>query len=244
MKALIITQARLASSRLPGKVLRTVANIPLIDYQLSRLQKSGSQICVATTTSEADDTLFHYLTDSGRDTFRGSETDVLSRFYECALSHSADVIVRVTSDCPLIDGQLIQKSLDTYLKANDPSLYLSNTTIRTFPRGFDFEIFSFHMLEHTHQTASELHDREHVTTLMRRFCGSIYRNIDILFPRDVSHFRITVDEEVDFMLVEKLLRDFQCHEKNAEEIIAFLEIHPELVSINQTVEQKKSLGST
>jgi spore coat polysaccharide biosynthesis protein SpsF len=244
MKTLIVTQARLASSRLPAKILMEVGGKTLLEYHVERLRRSGLQVCVATSTSRSDDPLVEFLTLHSYNLFRGSELDVLSRFYECAKSHQAEIIVRVTSDCPLIDGAIIKKSIDSYQLAGNRNLYLSNTLRRTFPRGFDFEIFSFEMLERCHQSARDNHDREHVTTYIRRNLGTTFENQDVVFTRDCSRFRLTVDEPVDFQLISKLLLDFKCEALSAETIIEVLERNSHLAAINQAIEQKKSPGST
>jgi spore coat polysaccharide biosynthesis protein SpsF len=244
MKPIIITQARMNSTRLTGKILRTVKNKALLDYHIDRLLLSSIPICVATTRSPSDDNICQHLSERQIKFYRGSETDVLSRFYECAKYFCSDIIVRVTSDCPLIDGRLIKDAVDKYISLNNHNLYLSNTVVRTFPRGFDFEIFSFNMLESAFKNATEPLDREHVTTYIRRNCNSLYNNSDILYSNDASHFRLTVDEAIDLELITKLIKDYSCDNMSAEQIILFLNNHPELAQMNSSVEQKKSPGST
>jgi spore coat polysaccharide biosynthesis protein SpsF len=244
LKTLIITQARIASTRLPSKVLLQIGSATLLDYHLERLSKSLIPTYVATSISPSDDILCAHLDSVNTPYFRGSEVDVLSRFYECALQNHADVIIRVTSDCPLIDGELIKYAHSIYLERNNQSLYLSNTSKRTYPRGFDFEIFSFAMLEQSFYQTQLASDREHVTTYIRRNCPNLYINEDIVFTRDASHLRLTVDEPEDFQLMKSLIIDYQLHTQSARDIINFLEDHPELVEINKSIEQKKSLGST
>jgi len=245
LNILIITQARVASTRLPNKILLEIKGKALLDYHLRRLTQSSIPICVATSTSAADDILCAHLTkqETARH-FRGSELDVLSRFYQCAKQNHVDIIIRVTSDCPLIDGNLIKDALETYQKRDSDSLYLSNTIIRTFPRGFDFEIFSFAMLEQAFHQAQLPSDREHVTTYIRRNIGTLFSNQDFCFCRDTSHLRLTVDEPADFLLIKALIAEHGCDMWSAEQIITFLEEHPELAEINRAVEQKKSPGST
>jgi spore coat polysaccharide biosynthesis protein SpsF len=139
----LIVQARLGSSRLPGKILLTVKSKPIFQYQINRLRDVGYPIIVATTSEIADEEIVDFARDNNLYFFRGSETNVLERFYQCAKYFDLDVVVRLTSDCPLIDPLPIKESILNYLKENNDQLYLSNSLSRTYPRGFDFEIFSF-----------------------------------------------------------------------------------------------------
>ena len=159
----IITQARTGSTRLPGKVLQEVGGKTLLEHHLTRLLASGLPVYVATTTDPADDPIVEIAERLGCGVHRGSEDDVLARFHDTAVAFGLDVIVRVTSDCPLVDGDLIASAVEQYVAAEDPWLYLSNTQIRTFPRGFDFEIFGIGALAMAHSQAKGGPLREHVT---------------------------------------------------------------------------------
>jgi len=242
---LIISQARLGSSRLPGKILLEAGHETLLMHHVKRLRLSGCPVCVATTLSPKDKLVYDYLEKIECDVFRGDEFDVLARFYHCAKARRAKVIVRVTSDCPLIDGDIIRKGLAEYRHRSSEGTYLSNVRVRTFPRGFDFEVFSFGLLEEAFLKSSSPEDREHVTPYIRRICEQEGDSADILYEDgDASNFRITVDTEPDFILVKKLIEDFGCARKSASEIIAVLKAHPELAAINSHIEQKRVLGAT
>lgn len=159
----IVSQARLGSSRLPAKVLMTAGGRTLLEWHFDRLQKAGYQAILATTDRTDDDPLYEWAREVGVDSFRGSEDNVLSRYRECARQFKLDVIVRVTSDCPLIDGELIAAGIDHYLAFDETRQYVTNGQRRTFPRGFDFEIFSRELLEEAYQNAVEPYEFEHVT---------------------------------------------------------------------------------
>lgn len=244
-QVLIISQARLGSSRLPGKVLLKAGHDTLIKHHVERLRSCGYPICVATTSSAQDQHLYDYLEQLGCDVFRGDEDDVLARFYHCAKAHQAKLIVRVTSDCPLIDGDLVKQGIEEYRKKSDIRSYLSNIRVRTFPRGFDFEVFSFELLEEAFVKATSQEDREHVTPYIRRMCEQQGTCIDLRYQSgDASNLRITVDTEPDYALIKELIEGFGCIKKSADEIIRVLHAHPELVAINSHIEQKKGFSTT
>jgi spore coat polysaccharide biosynthesis protein SpsF len=151
----IVTQARTTSTRLPGKVLIEVAGKSLLEHHLDRLDASGLTTYVATTVNAADDPIVEIALRRGLAYYRGSEQDVLARFAGLVEGQDLDVVVRVTSDCPLIDGDLIRAGADEFLSASDPWLYLSNGIERTFPRGMDFEVFSAEALIDAAENATE-----------------------------------------------------------------------------------------
>lgn len=235
----IITQARTTSTRLPRKVLIEVAGKTLLDHHLDRLAASRLPVLVATTSNATDDEIAALAADRGLVVYRGSESDVLSRFHECAEENGLDVVVRVTSDCPLIDGELIASAVQEYVEAGDPWLYLSNALERTFPRGFDFEVFSAKALADAHAHAGEAAQREHVTPyLYANGSGRIHLR-NIAWREDKSGYRVTLDTPDDLALIRALIEDHQAASLPCGEIIGVLDQHPELVAINRHVEQKK-----
>jgi spore coat polysaccharide biosynthesis protein SpsF len=235
----IVTQARTTSTRLPRKVLIEVAGKTLLDHHLDRLAASGLPVLVATTTNHADDPLVEIAAARGLSVFRGSEDDVLSRFHECAQEHRLDVVVRVTSDCPLIDGGLVAAALRDFVDADDPDLYLSNTLERSFPRGFDFEVFSAAALAKAHEHATDPAQREHVTPYLHgNVSGRVHRR-NIAWPEDRSAYRVTLDTADDLALIRALIEEHGAARMSCGEIIAVLDAHRELVALNRHVEQKK-----
>ncbi|MDB5255829.1 MAG: acylneuraminate cytidylyltransferase, partial [Chitinophagaceae bacterium] len=146
-KVAIVTQARIGSTRLPSKVLLPVKGKTLLEYHYQRLLSSKLPVIVATTVRKEDDKIAAFCQERNIDFSRGSEDDVLSRYLECARVFELESIVRVTSDCPLIDGQMVAKAVAEYESFRNKRIYYSNTLERTFPRGFDMEIFSRELLE-------------------------------------------------------------------------------------------------
>lgn len=239
MKTAIITQARMTSTRLPGKIMLKVKNKPLIKYHTDRLSQSGLSVFIATTENSTDDVVVNFAEKEKLPVFRGKEDDVLSRFYDCARENGLSTVVRVTSDCPLIDGALIRKHVDAYLQRNNPYLYLSNAVERSFPRGFDFEIFSFTMLEKAFFEAKKDFEREHVTPFFYKNPPVPLTCEAIVTDDDQSHIRITVDTPEDFQLIKKLLVEYRAEALTWKEIVHIFEQHPELLTINSHIEQKK-----
>lgn len=234
----IVTQARSTSTRLPGKVLIEVAGKPLLRHHLDRLAWSGLAVHVATTVNGTDDPIVEIARAAGVPVHRGSENDVLARFHECATAYELDVVVRVTSDCPLVDGGLVADAVQDFVAADDDRLYLSNTLERTFPRGFDFEVFSATALADAfeHATGSA---REHVTPYLYADprSGTTLRNI--AWPEDRSGYRVTVDTADDLEMVRVLMEEHGAAELSCGRLIALLDAHPEVVAINQHVPQKR-----
>ncbi|MDO7876444.1 glycosyltransferase family protein [Hymenobacter sp. ASUV-10] len=237
----IISQVRMGSTRLPGKVLLPAAGRPLLDYHVARLQASGLPVLLATTTEPADDVLADYATAHGLPCHRGSETDVLARYHETAQRFGLDVVVRVTSDCPLIDGELIGRAVQRYLAANNPLLYYSNALERSFPRGLDFEIFSAELLAETYAQATLPYEREHVTPYLRSnpaTQGRVTLQNEAWPGGDFSRFRITLDTPEDYEVIRALIERCGAAELSTAELLPVLEAHPEIMALNAHVEQK------
>lgn len=239
MRIGIISQARMTSTRLPGKVLLTAAGQPLLHYHAERLRQSGLPLYLAVTTNVQDDVLAAWAAANCLPCVRGDEHDVLSRYQFCADTFGLDVVVRVTSDCPLIDGRLVRAGVDAYLRANDPQLYLSNVLQRTYPRGLDFEVFSGELLREAATHATLASDREHVTPYIHQNRSAQVRFAHITRAADASGFRLTVDTAEDFALARTLIEQHQAAALDAEALIALMQAHPELAAINQHIEQKK-----
>jgi spore coat polysaccharide biosynthesis protein SpsF len=235
----IISQARMTSTRLPGKVLRPIAGRPLLHYHVARLQQSELPLYLAITQNPADDPLADFAGTANLACTRGDEHDVLARYHQCASEHELDVIVRVTSDCPLLDGLLIAAGVREYLRQADPRLYLSNVLERTFPRGFDFEIFSRELLSEAFTHATLPSDREHVTPYIHQNRSGRVRFQHITRPENRSQYRLTVDTDDDFGLIRRLIEEFGADTFSTNALISLLDTHPELVALNAHVEQKK-----
>lgn len=235
----IVTQARMTSIRLPAKVTKEVFGKTLLQYHIERLRQSGFPVFVATTTNATDDILVELCKKWDVPVFRGSEMDVLSRYAGLVKQFQLDIVVRVTSDCPLIDGHLIRDSYLKYKDNFDSQTYVTNCQKRTYPRGFDFEIFSAETLLKMDAEATHPFEREHVTSYIWKSHPKDFSIKHITRAHDDSEFRMTVDEPDDFKLIEKLIVDYRADLKSAEEIIEIFRAHPELKLINAHVDQKK-----
>ncbi|MBH8556710.1 cytidylyltransferase domain-containing protein [Hymenobacter negativus] len=240
-RAGIISQVRMGSTRLPSKVLLPAANRPLLDYHVARARQSGLPIYLATTTEPADDVLAAYAETNQIPYHRGSETDVLARYYETAQKFGLDVVVRVTSDCPLVDGPLIGAAVERYLEEGNPLVYRSNSIVRTFPRGLDFEIFSMEMLAEAYANATLPYEREHVTPYLKANPATVGRVVyrDEVWPGgDFSRFRITLDTAEDYAVLKALIEQHHADQLNVPDLLALLEAHPEIMALNAHIEQK------
>ena len=235
----IITQARMTSTRLPGKIFKEVNHKNLLQYHIDRLKQTGFDIAIATTINTTDNCVCEFAEKQQLKFHRGSENNVLSRFHEAAIKFNFDIIIRVTSDCPLIDPHLIRNSVEKYLKFNNPNLYMSNGIERTFARGFDFEIFSFQLLDEAFKNATLEEDLEHVTPYIWKNRSGKVELYPIKQTTDNSRFRITVDTADDFELIKTLIEKYKADKLAHNEIEEILSLHPELVAINSHIEQKK-----
>ncbi|MEK4711619.1 glycosyltransferase family protein [Sporosarcina sp. FSL K6-5500] len=242
MKIIAIIQARMDSTRLPGKVLKTVMNKTLLEYQLERVKRSLliDEIVVATTVKESDNPIVVLCEQLGVHVYRGSENDVLSRYYGAAVECRADIIVRLTSDCPLIDPAVIDEVIQIYLEKQGTIDYASNALERTFPRGLDTEVFSFEALQKAHEHASLEKDREHVTAFFYTNPEQ-FQYVNLRLANDLSSYRWTVDTEEDFELVKKILKALYPSNPQftMQGVLNLLEEKPTWSQINAHIEQKK-----
>lgn len=235
----IISQVRMTSTRLPGKVLMKINERSLLEYHLDRLKLTGHKIIIATTINAADDAVCELADRLQIEYYRGSEQNVLERFYYAAKKSGLKHIVRVTSDCPLIDPDLIRKGIEQYMNAGDENIYLSNSIDRTFARGFDFEIFSFHSLEEAFKKATDHSDLEHVTPYIWKNRSGKISILHFKQEMDNSRLRVTVDTPQDFELIRKLIMNHNAERLSHNEIENILLDHPELIAINAEIRQKK-----
>lgn len=242
MKVAAIIQARMGSTRLPGKILKKVLDKTLLEYQIERVKRAKSidEIIIATTTKESDDQIVQLCQQLSIPYYRGSEEDVLSRYFEAATQFNADVIVRLTSDCPIIDPNVIDKVVTHYLENKDRYDYVSNTLTRTYPRGLDTEVMSYEVLKRAHEEAKELMYREHVTAYIYHHPDQ-FRLCNVSNEKDESKHRWTVDTEEDFHLIKNILEMLYPTKPlfTFEDVIQILRSKPEWVQINAHIEQKK-----
>jgi spore coat polysaccharide biosynthesis protein SpsF len=239
---MIIVQGRMGSTRLPGKVMKEVLGKPLLFYLVERLRKVEhiEGICIATTLNPIDDVIANFCNAESLHCFRGSEEDVLSRYFAAAEAFDVEACVRITADCPLIDPMIISKAIYTFRHHYDELDYLSNTLDRTFPRGMDVEIFRKDALQKTYFHAKSASDKEHVTSYMVKHphhfrLGNLYQK------KDTSSYRLTVDTQEDFELIRIILEKLYPHKQefHLEDILRLFATYPELKEINAHVAQKE-----
>lgn len=242
MKIGVIIQARMGSSRLPEKVMLKLHGKTVLEHVIERVKQSKltDEIIIATTTNDRDEVIEAEAHRCGVIAFRGSEDDVLSRYYLAAKENSADTVIRITSDCPLIDPIILDEIIDFYLLNNYDivSNASSNLSNRTYPRGLDIEIFSFNSLESAFKNAKKKYQREHVTPFIYENATKIfyYRN-DI----DYSKYRWTLDTIEDLRLITAIYNHLYKgkHDFYLNDIVKLFTTFPELYLINAQVEQKK-----
>lgn len=239
MKIGIITQARATSTRLPAKVLLTAGGHTYLEHHLHRLQETGLPVIVATTVNEADDQIVELAGQYGAPVFRGSELDVLNRFAGAIREHELDGVVRVTSDCPLIDPQVVLEGVEVFRKEAAENLYVSNCLERTYPRGMDYEVFSGPMLLKADAEATLPADREHVTAYLHQNRTGDMRLVNMPWTESGAQYRLTLDTEDDRKLLATLIEDFGAAELNVHDLVAIMDKHPELHALNEHIEQKK-----
>lgn len=239
MKTLIIVQARMTSTRLPGKVLLPLAGEPMLTRLIERLRRvrRADGIVVATTTNATDDPIAALCAQLGVPCHRGSEHDVLSRYADAARVHGADVVVRITSDCPLIDPALIDQTIAAFDEGG--SDYVSNMLPPTWPYGMAVEVFSAAALAQAHAEATQAAEREHVTPFLY-WHPERYRLRNVASPVDLSHHRWTVDTPEDYALVSRLFEHLMPTRPTftQADVLALLEQHPDWIAINQHIQQK------
>lgn len=228
-----IIQARLGSSRLPGKVLKKLGSKTVLENIIDRISRSKQidKVVVATTDSTTDDKLAEYVSkELGYEVYRGSEDDVLSRFYHCAKENNSEIIIRVTADDPMKDHQIIDEAID-YIKEDNSLDYCSNTIKPTFPEGLDIEVFKFSALEKAFHQAKLQSEREHVTPY-------IWKNSDIFnirnftYSENISEWRWTLDNEKDYEFMKCVYKHFDGNEFSYQDAIAFIKDNFEIQEIN------------
>lgn len=237
-RVVAIVQARMGSTRLPGKVLRPLGDRPVLAWvvRAARAAESVSDVVIATSTESRDDPLVHFAEEIGCRVIRGSETDVLSRFALAADVTGADAIVRLTADCPLLDPRLIDQVVALW--SADPHLdYVSTTLVRSLPRGLDVELVSRSALDRADASAGS-HHRVHVTSWLYRE-GSTERTAGIVVQPDHSRLRVTLDTAQDAALLDALVPLLPTDRPPSwRDVVSVLSTRPDLVAINADVRQK------
>ena len=234
----IIIQARMTSSRLPAKVMLPLCGKTVLEIMLDRLGTFKENIIIATTNEGSQTPIVELCKHLHVNYFEGDTDDVLARYYHAASKYGAkedDIIVRCTSDCPLIDAEIIKKTIEYFQKSD--AQYVCACQNSGFPRGMDTEVFNFKHLKEAYENAISEHHKEHVTPYVKENvkCDS-YRN-----TKEHSKYRLTLDEADDYKAITALYDKLGCHtDFSYEEMIQVLEANPEIYEMNKHVEQKKA----
>lgn len=238
MKVVAIVQARMGSTRLPGKVLKDLAGETMLGRVVGRLRCANriDEVLVATTDLTIDDAIVHECQELRAEIWRGSQDDVLDRYFKAAEFARADVVVRITSDCPLIDPEITDKTIARFL--DELPDYAANTIVRTYPRGLDTEVMSFAALSRAWQKAQKPYEREHVTPYILEH-PSEFSLLSVVADQDYSSHRWTVDTPEDFLFAQTVydrlrFKGVFCW----RDVLNLLDREPELAELNRHVVQK------
>lgn len=232
MKIVALVQARMGSTRLPNKVMKPIGGIPMIELLLSRLSKAKEldQIVVATSVDVRNQPLVEHVQKLGYACEQGSENDVLGRFVQAAQKHKADVVVRITGDCPLVDPELVDEVIRRFKAAGVD--YFSNTNPPTYPDGLDIEVCSLNVLEQASHETSKPFDHEHVTPYLRE--PGRFKTASMQHNEDLSALRWTVDDPADFTVIEKVFQHFHPRtDFSWLEVLNLQQQQPDIFNINQ-----------
>jgi spore coat polysaccharide biosynthesis protein SpsF (cytidylyltransferase family) len=228
-----IVQARMASTRLSGKVMTNLNGDHMIGRIVERVRLSKvNKTVVATTTNKEDDAIADLCRRRMWECFRGDGKDVLTRFYHAAMLHRADVIVRVTGDCPLIDTEIINECIDGFLEKYPDIDYMSNLLPRTYPRGLDVEVISLRTL--TKEWLTSLKWREHVTLNLRK--NKNYRIGNVSNEKDYSSMRWCVDSQQDLDFANTVYKHFNNNDFTWRDVLGFLTERPDLIVLDKQVD--------
>ena len=240
IKYLAIIQARCGSTRFPNKVLQKINNKTLIRIIFERLRKSKKidKIILATTKKTEDDSLAKEINSLGYEVFRGSENNVLKRYFDAAKKYNPHSVVRITGDCPLIDASIVDRIINLYEKSEAD--YCSNVIPPTFPDGLDAEVFSMSALKFTHKNAIDNFQREHVTPFIIK--NDNFKKNNLTYHLDLSNERLTVDEEDDYSVIKNIFKNFYPEINfSFEDVMLLLQSNPDIFQKNKHL--KRNEGS-
>ena len=241
MKVIAIVQARMGSTRFPGKVMQLINGVPMIELLLQRLARARTfdTILLATSVDPRNKPLVEHVRSLGYEVYEGSETDVLERFYEAAKPHRPDAVVRITGDCPLVDPEVVDKVVQVFREENKD--YVSNAQPPTFPDGLDCEVFTFRALELAFAEVSLPVQREHVTPYLRE--AEQFSRANVKNERDFSHERWTVDEPRDLVVVASVFAHFSPRtDFTWNEVIELRKSNPALFEANSDIKRNEGIA--
>jgi spore coat polysaccharide biosynthesis protein SpsF len=238
MRVVAIIQARVGSTRLPGKVLKDIGGQTMLARVVRRTQQAASldEVVVATSFSATDVPIVTESTRLDVPVFRGDEEDVLDRFYQAAQIHNAQAVVRITSDCPLIDPSVIDKVVYAFMTTKPD--YACNTLERTYPRGLDTEIMSLNAFGRAWRGATDAYQRVHVTPYLYQN-PHLFRLLSVTNPQDYSSYRWTVDTLEDLVFVREVYQRLGNDNRVGwQTVLRLLQRYPALVELNRRIQQK------
>jgi len=244
-KVVAIVQARVGSTRLPQKVLKSIAGKPMLWHVFDRLKRSKliDEVVLATTAKGEDAQLLKIAEEGGANVFRGSEEDVLDRYFRAATEFKADVVVRITADCPLVDPEVVDATIKRFLDGDFD--YISNIVKPTYPDGLDVEVFSYGALEKAWKGARRSSEREHVTAYIRNHPRS-FKIGSVEHRENLSGMRWTVDTEKDLKFVREVYK--RLYKKGRiffmRDVLKLLEKQPELVEINKGIARNEGYAKS
>jgi spore coat polysaccharide biosynthesis protein SpsF len=236
-----IIQARMGSTRLPGKVMKNIRGKPVLWHVVLRVSQSAciDKIIVATTTEPDDDIIKEFCDAEKIPVFRGSKNDVLDRYYQCALQFKADVIVRITADCPLHDAKVIDRVIHEYTRGGYD--YVTNTFEYTYPDGLDVEVFSINVLESAWKNANLDSEREHVTPYIRNNLTTKSKNVTAVTKYPL--YRLTLDTPEDYIFITKIFESLDNYSFGLDDVIAYLKNRPDQLLACQELSDTKGILS-
>ncbi len=238
-----IIQARMGSSRLPGKALmKSDSGKPLLYYVINQLRYCSKvkNLVIATTTNQEDDEIEKFANNNSVNVFRGKEKDVLDRYFQCAKKYSFSTIVRITADCPLIDPQIVDKVIEQFFSGNYD--FATNTLMRTFPIGTDVEVFSFSALNKAWENAQLPSEREHVTPYLHN--KEDFKIINVENDKNISNLRLTVDRIEDFELIKQILNNISINPIHLEDVLELFSRKSELIEINKHINHNEGFNKS
>lgn len=240
MKTIAIIQARISSTRLPGKVLMPLAGISVLEHVIARVRRSEkvSDVIVATSTKKNDLRIAEFCEKFNVKVFCGSEEDVLDRFYQASRLSDPAHIVRITADCPMIDPKIIDIIVDRHLKGGLD--YTSNTIRPTYPDGEDAEVFKMSVLDNAWKNAKLPSEREHVTPYIRNN-PQVFKLFNVEYKTDLSGKRWTLDEKSDYEFLKEVFAGLYPRDPffGMEDVLRFLEKNPQIEKINSAIERNE-----
>lgn len=240
MKIAAVVQARMGSTRLPGKVLADLAGHPVLWWVVDRLRVASTldEVIIATTTEARDDEIAQFCHEESVACLRGDEEDVLNRYHAAANRFGLDAVVRITADCPLLDPHLVDDVVGPWIAQPETYDFIANTLVRKYPRGLDAALIDAEALDRAHREADRDEERIHVTPYLRATQNE-FRTLSVEGPVDLSHLRWTLDEprDLDFLrAIYGYCNPFEDY--NWWRLIALLANQPDLLNINRSVRQK------